>query len=96
FLLSNVSDNIAGRQVTFSHKVRASKAMSMTLMALLYGGSEFPFPDRNKTFEVNGSWATISTTLTMPSDLSKYTGIRFILSAPTVQQTDIYVDFREW
>ncbi|PGR45910.1 phage tail spike protein, partial [Bacillus thuringiensis] len=96
FLLSNVSDNIAGRQVTFSHKVRASKAMSMTLMALLYGGSEFPFPDRNKTFEVNGSWATISTTLTMPSDLSKYTGIRFILSTPTVQQTDIYVDFREW
>ncbi|MGQ7101398.1 hypothetical protein ACUOAQ_27910, partial [Escherichia sp. SP-MK] len=53
FLLSNVSDNIAGRQVTFSHKVRASKAMSMTLMALLYGSSEFPFPDRNKTFEVN-------------------------------------------
>ncbi|WP_423748364.1 phage tail spike protein [Bacillus cereus] len=96
FLLSNVSDNIAGRQVTFSHKVRASKTMSMTLMALLYGNSEFPFPDRNKTFEVNGSWATISTTLTMPSDLSKYTGIRFILSTPTVQQTDIYVDFREW
>ncbi|MGG0260657.1 phage tail spike protein [Bacillus mycoides] len=96
FLLSNVSDNIAGRQVTFSHKVRASKAMSMTLMALLYGSSEFPFPDRNKTFEVNGSWATISTTLTMPNDLSKYTGIRFILSTPKVQQADIYVDFREW
>ncbi|OUB39720.1 peptidase S74, partial [Bacillus thuringiensis serovar iberica] len=96
FLLSNVSDNIAGRQVTFSHKVRASKAMSMTLMAMLYGSSEFPFPDRNKTFEVNGSWATISTTLTMPNDLSKYTGIRFILSTPKVQQADIHVDFREW
>ncbi|OTW62565.1 phage tail spike protein, partial [Bacillus thuringiensis] len=96
FLLSDVSDNIAGRQVTFSHKVRTSKAMSMTLMALLYGSSEFPFPDRNKTFEVKGSWATISTTLTMPNDLSKYTGIRFILSTPKVQQADIYVDFREW
>ncbi|MDF9627216.1 tail fiber domain-containing protein, partial [Bacillus cereus] len=49
-----------------------------------------------KTFEVNGSWATISTTLTMPNDLSKYTGIRFILSTPKVQQADIHVDFREW
>ena len=93
---STIADNLAGQQITVSHKVRASKAVDMKLMALVYGGTEVKFYDNEKVINATTGWTTVSSTFTMPANISGNTGIRFILYTPTVQQADLYVDYREW
>ncbi|AGR46787.1 tail fiber protein [Bacillus phage JL] len=88
-----ISDNLAGKQVTFSHQVRASKATEGTLMHELYGGSTLRLPTANTKFSVTTDWQTVTATVDLPSNLSTYTGVRFLLSAFS-NMVDQHVDFR--
>jgi len=88
-----ISDNLAGKQVTFSHQVRASKAVEGSIMHELYGGSTLKLPASNAKFAVTTDWQTVSVTVDMPSNLSTYTGVRFLLSSFS-NMVDQYVDYR--
>jgi hypothetical protein len=90
---NTISDNIAGKQVTFSHQVRASKAVEGSIMHELYGASTLKLPASNTKFAVTTDWQTLSITVDMPSSLSGYTGVRFLLSAFS-SMVDQYVDYR--
>lgn len=96
---ADIPENLAGKEITVSHKVRASKNVDMTLMALVFkttGTPDFKFPDYGKIYNITTEWQTVSSTVTLPSDLSQYGGIRYIISSPTTPQPDLYVDYREW
>ncbi|MDW4536178.1 carbohydrate binding domain-containing protein [Bacillus cereus] len=96
---TDIPENLAGKEITVSHKVRASKNVDMTLMALVFkttGTPDFKFLDYGKIYNITTEWQTVYSTVTLPSDLSQYGGIRYIISSPTTPQPDLYVDYREW
>jgi len=95
---AQISEDLAGKTVILSHKVRSSVTQYLAYYAGLYGTSNYNYQDHGKATPMveAGMWQTISLTVTIPGDLSGYTGVRFIAHPSTYSVEGQYIDYRDW
>jgi len=103
---NQITENLGGKIVTLSHKVRFSSHIQQTfpIMCSLYGGAGavgLPFDNMmapNLCLDDRG-WQTIAVTFQMPKFINEHTGIRFLVIGGVFDESDVneaYIDYRDW
>jgi len=104
--LSLISENLSGKVVTISHKIRFSPHFTRLLQILttLYGGigtvNLFPHDTLPNDISLDDEgWQTVSSTFIIPTTYDQHTGLRYILRGAIFDEFDVdeaYIDYRDW